>query len=210
MSGRCRARRAAHWAGGAGAQRLEEGRSAPWATNREMIPTVRGSGLGAGASAEQHGDGEEPCGPFFICPPRRPGQAPSHVFRQYRRVGASSIACRADGVGPAIGGFVETDAFEAQMVAVGVAVHRVENAEGDAGKVFGGGHAVEDDRLVGRAGRRGKSPPAGRRHRPGKRGPRGRRRVLGQLPTWEKSMTMPLAASPALSMTSPDRVISMA
>ena len=34
--------------------------------------------LGAGASAEQHGDGEEPCGPFFhYCPPRRPGQAPS-------------------------------------------------------------------------------------------------------------------------------------
>ena len=34
------------------------------------------------------------------------------------------------------------------MVAVGVAINRVEALKGNAGKVFGGWYAVEDDRLV--------------------------------------------------------------
>jgi hypothetical protein len=65
------------------------------------------------------------------------------------------------------------------MIAVAVAVERIEDGEGDAGQVFGGGHRVEDHGLVPRqAGEEIRHRPR-RRARPGRRDPRHRPHALG-------------------------------
>lgn len=53
-------------------------------------------------------------------------------------------------VRPAVGGFVDTHLFEVQVVAIFVAIDRIEQFEGDACKVLGGWHAVKYHGLVAR------------------------------------------------------------
>src|SRR5690606_32126936 len=54
----------------------------------------------------------------------------------------------AKGVRPAVRGLVQAHPLEAQVVAVDVAVGNVEQAEGFLGEILGGGHDVEQHRLV--------------------------------------------------------------
>ena len=51
-------------------------------------------------------------------------------------------------VNPAVGSFVEAYALQAQLVAVSIAINRVEHAEGFGGQVLGGRDAVKHHRLV--------------------------------------------------------------
>ena len=51
-------------------------------------------------------------------------------------------------IGPAIWGFVETNPFELQVIAVGVAVNRVQAVECDPCQVFRGWDTIEDDCFV--------------------------------------------------------------
>ena len=51
-------------------------------------------------------------------------------------------------IGPAVWGFIEAKLFEVQVITVGVAVNRVEDAESNLSKVFNGRHAIENDCLV--------------------------------------------------------------
>lgn len=80
----------------------------------------------------------------------------------------NSIESGAPCVGPAVGGFVEADLVESQVVAVGVAVDRVQALESQPRQVLGSRHAVEDDRLV--AGQRGQEIDDCRVAREGKKG----------------------------------------
>ena len=53
---------------------------------------------------------------------------------------------RTSGISPAVGRFVEANPLKAKMVAIGVAVHRLENGKGGLREILGGRDAVEDDR----------------------------------------------------------------
>ena len=54
----------------------------------------------------------------------------------------------ANGVGPAVGGFIKAQAFEPQPVTVGITIDRIENRERRADQILGGRYAIENDRLV--------------------------------------------------------------
>ena len=130
-------------AGEGGAQRLEEADQHLWATNRND-PHGQRFRLGAGASAEQHGDGEEPCGPFFIIVLRGAGTgrlptssgSMGESGREFqslagRTASAQQLGFRRDGCVRGADG------------CVGVAVAPRRECRRRCGQVFGGGHAVE-------------------------------------------------------------------
>ena len=55
---------------------------------------------------------------------------------------------RLDGVGPAVGCFVQTHALELEVVAVGVGVLGRQNAKGDRGQILGRWHDIKDHGFV--------------------------------------------------------------
>ena len=54
----------------------------------------------------------------------------------------------APGIGPAVGRLVEPDALKAQLLAVAVTIERIQDGEGDAGEILGGGYGVQNHGLV--------------------------------------------------------------
>ena len=59
-----------------------------------------------------------------------------------------SVGRAARCIGPAVGRFIETDALQLQVVAVGVAVDGVQAVKSDTGQILCRRHAVEENRLV--------------------------------------------------------------
>ena len=64
-------------------------------------------------------------------------------------ISADSIMVRdAHAVRPVVGGFVEADSLQAQLVVVSVPVSGIEDVERDLREIFGGRDGIEDDGLV--------------------------------------------------------------
>ena len=61
-----------------------------------------------------------------------------------------ALAPFAYGVDPAVRGFVESDPFQLQMIAVRIPVDAVEDAEGFFGQILGCWNTVKDDGFVSR------------------------------------------------------------
>lgn len=126
------------------------------------------------------------------------------------RAEASRAAQSRKASGPAVRGFVEAHALQPEVVAVGVAVGRVEDAEGLGGEVLGGRHDVEHDGLV--AGDRGQHVEHEVVAAVGQEGvvPGPTTYLLAMRLTSAKSITMPLTGTPSALMMSPDSVTSSA